>query len=122
MRIVLLPFKGGGIGLLLLGRYKKGETEGKMSTVGYLSHLDKWLGLPSGTLLELCQKSVKTSVVESRDYKITYRGKTRRSTRVGPKHFLPMSRMVFLIEGVQSSGGRKVLAQISLSEEASRPR
>ncbi|MBI2183630.1 MAG: hypothetical protein HYU39_01595 [Thaumarchaeota archaeon] len=102
-----------------LGRYKKGETEEKMSTVGYLSHLDKWLGLPSGTLLELCQKSVKTSVIENHDYRITYRGKTRRSTRVGPKRFLPISRMVFLIEGAQGSAGRKVLAQISLAEDAS---
>ncbi len=90
-----------------------------MSTIGYLSHLDRRLGLADGRLLELCQKSIKTGSVERRNYKITYRGMTTRSTRVGPKHFLTMSKWVFLIEGMRNPKNRNVLAQISLSVDES---
>jgi len=44
---------------------------------------------------------------------------TTRSTRIGPKHFLTMSKWVFLIEGMRSPHNRNVLAQISLSEDES---
>jgi hypothetical protein len=89
-----------------------------MSTSGYLSHLDGRLGLPTGSLFKLCQKSTSKGVVENSSYKVTYRGRIERSKKASAGNFLLTGRKVFLIEGKRSKdGGRIFLAQISLPED-----
>lgn len=112
-----MPFNVGQIAVLtgIMGRYKKGETEVRMSSEGYLSHLDRKLGLPVGTIYSLCKAARNSKLAERKECRVTYKGLTSRSVRVSAGHFISVQKEIFLIEGGKTDGGRKVLAQVFLS-------
>lgn len=98
-----------------MGRYKKGEAEAKMSSEDYLSHLDRKLGLPIGTIYSLCTAAVSRKSIERKECRVTYKGSTSKSVRVSAGHFNSVPKKIFLVEGRETPDGRKVLAQVFLS-------
>ncbi len=101
----------------IMGRYKKGETEVRMSSEGYLSHLDRKLGLPIGTIYNMCKAARNSKSAERKECKVTYKGLTSKAVRVSAGHFVSVQKEIFLIEGGKTDGGRKVLAQVFLNME-----
>ena len=97
-----------------MGRYKKSEREVRMSSEGYLSHLDQKLGMPVGTIYSLCKAAVSRKSIERKECKVTYKGLTSKSVRVSSGNFSWVPKKIFLIEGKETDEGRKVLAQVFL--------
>lgn len=98
-----------------MGRYKKSEREVRMSSEGYLSHLDQKLGMPVGTIYSLCKAAVSGKSIERKECRVTYKGLTSKSVRVSGGQFNWVPKRIFLIEGNETNEGRKVLAQVFLS-------
>lgn len=86
-----------------------------MTSEDYLLHIDRKLGLPVGTVYSLCKAAESGESVERDECKVTYKGLTSVSIRVGARNFGSLTKKVFLIEGSKTNGGRKVLAQVFLS-------
>ena len=86
-----------------------------MSSEGYLTHLDRKLGLPVGTIYGMCKEARNGKSAARNECKVTYKGLTSKSIRVSAGHFLPVQKEIFLIEGGKTDGGRKVLAQVFLN-------
>ena len=98
-----------------MGRYKKDEVETRGSSESYLSHLDEKFGMVEGTFYSMCEESMSGESVERKECRITYKGPTTKLIRVGAGRFVPIQKKVFLIEGSEQKGERKVLAQVFLS-------
>ena len=98
-----------------MGRYRKDEEEARMSSEGYLLHLDKKLKLPEGTLIGMCRESMSGRPSERKECRITYKGLTSKMVRVGAGNFSSVPKRIFLIESGEEDKVRRVLAQIFLS-------
>ncbi|MBI2183758.1 MAG: hypothetical protein HYU39_02235 [Thaumarchaeota archaeon] len=85
-----------------------------MSSEGYLSHLDRKLGFPVGTIYRLCKEARNTKTSELNECRVTYKGLTE-SAKVRAGSTSSVTKDVFLIERNITGGGRKVLAQVFLS-------
>ena len=97
-----------------MGRYRKDEEEARMSSEGYLLHLDKKLKLPTGTLIGMCRESMGGKPSERKECRVTYKGLTSKMVRVGAGNFTSVPKEIFLIESGEEHGVRRVLAQIFL--------
>jgi hypothetical protein len=100
-----------------VGRYKKGEAENRMSAEGYLLHLDHKLGMSDGTLSRLCKEAFNSAggFSERKECRVTYKGIAVKYVKQGSGRFVESPRQVFLIEGGLTKEGRKVLAQVYLT-------
>ena len=87
--------------------YLSGARRTRLRTKEYLEVLDGKLGLPPGTLYNLCVAAVKSKDEAKEGITVTYRGVTMRRKRRAAHKFLQLTKSVFLIEfGVTKAGKR----------------
>ncbi len=88
--------------------YRSAAMGGHLTSRGYLEYIDQRLGLPRGTVYDLCLAAIKSKTESKSGVKVTYRGETERQVRMSSQHSVPMRKGIFLIEYKMDKGGKQI--------------
>ncbi len=95
-----------------MARYSNESRDPRNSGESYLLHLDKKFSLRPGSTYDVCKQAVGAKPIETKEYRISYKGSIEKMVRVSPRNFQPVMKKIFLIE--DGNPERKVLAQVFL--------
>jgi hypothetical protein len=88
--------------------YRLAEERGHLTSEGYLEFLDQSLGIPRGTIYNLCLRAMESKTTTESGVKVTYRGKTERQVRTSPRHSALVRKAIFLIEFKMTKAGKQI--------------
>lgn len=89
-----------------MGNYS-GARKAHLTSKEYLVLLDGKLGLPQGTIYNLCVAAAKSKVEAKSGVTVTYRGVVVRQKRLSTHKFFPVPKAVFLIEFRVTKAGKQ---------------